>query len=453
MRTRLLITALLLTACERDFSVVKTPEPTVVEPIDTEPLPPVIQVTPTSLEFGSWLRGCPSTPQTVLIENIGGSDLRVEDLTIEGQGVAAFRLNGRRGVLAPGESMEARLTFTPGRLATFNQAWVEVSSDDPANPSVRVDLLGEGAEVALHQDSFVQNPAAAVDVLFSIDNSGSMSNDIQALGASFDTFINSFVSLGLDYHIAVMTADPDCPNFLGPVITTQTADPHAEFIRQATSGTCGGEAAFGATMNALSPAQLNGNNAGFLRTDANLAIVALSDEPEQTESGGGLFGCDPPVFTNGCMPVGTYVNFLYGLKGGDPSKVTFSGIVAPRNTSLLGAFGGCDIAFPAPRYHSAISLTGGAFGNLCQLDLDPFLNHLSLVVAGVNSVFNLSLPPESTAPADLLVEVNGVAIQPGQNNGYTYDATNNAVELHGSAVPQAGQVVSISYQAEGSCEE
>jgi hypothetical protein len=443
-------------ACVRDYGLTKVPEtpPPEAIPEDSDPAPPDIEVTPTMIDFGAWLRGCPSTPQLVHIENVGGSDLLLNRVELAGQGVAAFQMRGRGHTLAPGESMDVELVFTPGRLATFNQSWVEVGSNDPVDPEVRVDLVGEGAEVALHQDSFVQNPAAAVDVLFSIDNSGSMGDDIAALGAAFDTFINSFLSLGLDFHIAVMTADPDCPNFLGPVITNQTPDAHAEFIRQTQLGACGGEAAFGATMNALAPNQLAGTNAGFLRTDANLAIVALSDEPEQTEgSGGGLFGCDPPVFTGGCLPVNSYVNFLLGLKGGDPSKVTFSGIVAPRTSALLNVFGGCDIALPAPRYHSAISLTGGVFGNLCQVDLDPFLTHLSLVVAGVSSTFNLSLAPESTAPGDLIVEVGGVQISRGAPDGYLYDPATNSIELLGDAVPEPGQVVTISYEAEGSCEE
>jgi hypothetical protein len=414
--------------------------------VEEDPGPsPEIEVTPTEILFGTWVPECESDPFSFFIKNLGEADLDVSSIELRGVGQLAFAADTTSVTLAPLETKEVQLVFTPERIATY-EPFLNVNSNDPDEPTVRVDLSGNGAFAGEHVDVFFQEPADAVDVLWSIDYSGSMSSDIQALGQSFDTFINQFVALGLDFHIAVITADPDCPEFQGPVITPQTPDPVGEFIRQTSLGGCSGEAAFGASMNALDPAMLATTNTNFLRTDANLAVVAISDEPEQTEGGGGgLFGINR-------LSVSAYVNFLNGVKAGNPGKVSFSGIVAPRNTSIFGGiFGGCDIVQAAPRYHDAIQRTGGVFGNLCQLDLDPFLTHLAFVAAGIDSRFPLSKDPRTSQP--ITVTVGGVTIAENGTNGYTYDAATNEIILHGNAVPDAGEPIEVIYTADASCDE
>ncbi len=458
------ILALIAAGCTPDVQIADKVQPgeadtdavdtdVVEEEIEEAGPAPDIEVTPANIDFGGWLPECPSTPYSIFISNVGDADLEVSEIEFRGLGQNSFLASETAGTIAPGDTLEVEIVFTPVRIDAYENPWVEVISNDPDEPSSRVDLRGEGATLALHTDRFIQEPADAVDVLFSIDHSGSMSSDIVALGNSFGTFIQSFVSLGLDFHIAVITADPDCPEFMGPVITSATADPVAEFQRQTREGSsCGGEAAFGASMNALAPAMLAGPNAGFLRTDANLAVVGISDEPEQTERANpGFFGCDPPFISNGCISVSSYVNFLVNLKASNPGKVTFSGVVAPRNASILGAFGGCDIAFPAPRYHEAIRRTGGVPGDLCALDLNPFLNHLSLVAAGLDGNFGLSRTPDNYN--DITVEVGGVEVQESLVNGYQYDPTTNTITLYGDALPESGEEVVVIYPAETSCEQ
>lgn len=52
-----------------------------------------------------------------------------------------------------------------------------------------------------------------VDILFVVDNSGSMSTEQNAIAARFSTFINTLDSEGLDYRIGVTTTDvSDSPN-------------------------------------------------------------------------------------------------------------------------------------------------------------------------------------------------------------------------------------------------
>src|SRR5688500_11794018 len=61
----------------------------------------------------------------------------------------------------------------------------------------------------IHTDTFVQGDLVGgyADILFVIDNSGSMYDDQVRLAQSFDTFINWIVGESVDFHIAITTTD------------------------------------------------------------------------------------------------------------------------------------------------------------------------------------------------------------------------------------------------------
>jgi hypothetical protein len=57
-------------------------------------------------------------------------------------------------------------------------------------------------------DSFNQNEnGTKLDILWVIDDSGSMADEQQALGANFEAFIKEFVNKGIDFQMAVTTTD------------------------------------------------------------------------------------------------------------------------------------------------------------------------------------------------------------------------------------------------------
>src|SRR5690606_21483555 len=58
-------------------------------------------------------------------------------------------------------------------------------------------------------DQFVQNTAqdAAVDILWVIDNSGSMGNEQADLADNFNLFIQDFITRGIDFKMAITTTD------------------------------------------------------------------------------------------------------------------------------------------------------------------------------------------------------------------------------------------------------
>jgi len=211
-----------------------------------------------------------------------------------------------------------------------------------------------------------------VDILWVVDNSGSMCEEQQSLGQNFDAFITSLVDDHIDFNLAVITTDmqdpaqrgrfqnrpdadagpacsvsvdvSDCPDATPLVISAADPRYHAEdgslaidllqrdFGCNATVGTRGNgfEMGLDAARAAFDPELLANANQGFLRDDALLAIVFLTDENDCS-------GADPTNLTNGNIcewdrdsltPETTYIDFFAGLKE-DPSQVIVAGIIAP----------------------------------------------------------------------------------------------------------------------------
>jgi len=99
--------------------------------------------------------------------------------------------------------------------------------------------------LATKTDEFKQNPAAAVDVLWVIDNSESMAEEQQGLGESFQTFIATLTGGSVDYHIGVISTDPADLGELHSgaqqvaFIAPDTPDPQGTFLENVKVGTSG----------------------------------------------------------------------------------------------------------------------------------------------------------------------------------------------------------------------
>lgn len=141
------------------------------------------------------------------------------------------------------------------------------------------------------QVGFVQK-TALVDVLFVVDNSPSMCEKQQNLAQKFQAFITSLQAQDLDFHIGVIASDMAASTFQGKlvaasgnprVLTPQTPNLVQAFGQNvATVGLAGSSRSQGllAAQAALSQPLTSGVNAGFLRADASLAIIFVSDEDD-----------------------------------------------------------------------------------------------------------------------------------------------------------------------------
>ena len=177
-------------------------------------------------------------------------------------------------------------------------------------------------------DTFTQEVRKTVDILLVVDNSCSMIDEQIKLAGNFDSFIEQFVEAEVDYQIGVVTTDMTDQTQAGrlvgetKIITSDMDDALARELFQENVKVCatgsGFEQGLGAAQAALSPdfTADDGPNAGFLRDDAALSIVFVSDEDDGSSD-----------------PVGDYLTFFKGLKGDrgyrDDTLINLSAVAGP----------------------------------------------------------------------------------------------------------------------------
>lgn len=404
------------------------PEP---EPEDTAvPDEPDINLSPSTLDFGYLPKDCLSEWTDVIVSNVGQGDLIVDEVALAGSGTSGFEVHpddqidaGAPLVLAAGDIHVVRVRFGPDAWVAYDVE-LSVLSNDPDEADARAGLSGISAEDAIYEQTFEQALQDKVDILWVVDNSGSMSDDLVTVGQNFEAFIQVFIDYGLDYHMGVVTTDMDDPaqsgRLLGPYITPSTADPVATFVDQIDVGASGSatELGFEALQAALTDPILSNENAGFMRSDAAIAAVVVTDE-------------DNSSFQSAT----DFVSWFEGLKS-DDSLSTFSAICE-------------DIFFSCGKYATAADATGGITGDIAASDYTTILDQIALTTAGMTVSFDLDQPPSDLSRT--VVTVEGAEVPNSASNGWTYDSADQAIVFNGTAVPEPGESGTVSYPVAGEC--
>lgn len=304
----------------------------------------------------------------------------------------------------------------------------------------------------------VQEPRR-VDVLWVIDDSGSMDGEQILLSQGFAGFAERFRELGLDFHLGVTTTDPR-PDVVGgrllgtpPVLSNDHPDVTGEFVQRAIVGLGGfaREAGFETATMALSEPLASGANAGFLREDAILAIVFVSDEDDQSLPDGAVEPTtsqldDEDWRAANLEPVQAFVERMVALKGGDREKVFVASIVGdpvgdPSDIDETG----CDTAVGGFRYAEASASLGGFWRSICAGEggFTTVLDEIAgAVAAPLPAVFATELEP---IEGSLTVEVDGVLVPPHPVNGWQW-VEGEGVVFAPTAVPPACASVVIRYR-------
>ncbi|MCB2153819.1 choice-of-anchor D domain-containing protein [bacterium] len=121
-----------------------------------------INLTESLLDYGTITAGATSD-LTFNIDNVGGQDLEVTSISITGTDAGVYSLVSPPGTpftLAPADpavTITVRFAPTGGATASYNDANVEVSSDDPDEGTVSVDLDGSGQDFSAVDDWRILN--------------------------------------------------------------------------------------------------------------------------------------------------------------------------------------------------------------------------------------------------------------------------------------------------------
>lgn len=285
-------------------------------------------------------------------------------------------------------------------------------------------LLGgcQEYEYAVYEqvDVFFQNPPPQVDLLLVIDNSGSMAGYQALVAARFDELREWLVEAEVDYHIGVVTTTIERPytneycssediDEIPPAghlhkdtfMTPETEEARTTFADLVAVGICGsaGEKGLEVARIALSPELVGpgGANERFIRQEASLSILFVSDEQDQSAE-----------------PVAHYVNDFYQVKGARSRDVFNASALVVTDTEdcILPAVG----SSVGSRYVAAAEMTGGAIANLCNTNFIDTMAEVSRVASRLRDTFLLSDTPN---PATFEVVVDG-EVQPCESGTWTY---------------------------------
>ena len=280
----------------------------------------------------------------------------------------------------------------------------------------------------------IYNPA--VDILFIIDDSGSMRDKQELLAKNAEMFISHFLNVGfIDYHIGVTTSSHKdrisvagdgklnrCRELEGQYRkekyfnyvdkkTHRGEECLAEMMKVGTGG-AGDEQFLSIPHMVFSGPVFKNYNTDFYRPSAHLAIFVITDAIDQSK----------------VKPENAY-KFLVDLKDGAEQKLHYAiGTVTFKmpSCSLDNKTQG-----PNKKLKKMVSFFGlrGYQFNLCQSDygedLAQFATHL------VESVLTI---PFSSLPDISSIEVyyeyaEGIQTIPNGPQGWSYDADNNTINL------------------------
>jgi hypothetical protein len=390
---------------------------------------PDIVVEPATLEWPTIGPACVEE-QEVTVTNVGEGPLTLSATYFEG--VSALSVELREDTIQPGDSITFPVQFAPTEAGEISADLV-VLSDDPDEAEVRVPSLGRCASEGLATDSFVQE-AAPVDVLWVIDNSGSMAQEQARVSAAINAFFSWFTTLNLDYHMGVITTDVVNPIYSGNLVggpayidaaTPNAATELAEAIAVGTED-MGDESGLAAMELALSEPLRSGANLGFLRPGARLVVAFLSDEPE--------FSANDAAY---------YVSFLETLKA-DRSEILVSAIVGDYGAGCSNV---CDEqpqdAQPGDKYLDVVASFGGVAGSICTCDLAPILDEIGMESTRYVRSFVLSDVP--TDATQIVVYLDGVEV-----SGWTWESASNEIVF--DTPPLNGSEVVVRYPTAVTCE-
>lgn len=292
----------------------------------------------------------------------------------------------------------------------------------PTNPPKPTEPPVEEIYLQSRSESFTQNVATrhAVDILWVIDDSGSMANEQKALADNFESFINQFVEKDVDFRMGITTTDGTTSKngrMVGDStkLTSEEAKKNrSQFLSNFKNWVKVGTRGSGREQGLMtSESFINRYGSSFLRNDAVLAIVYLSDEEDAS----------PKTVTS-------YIESLQSNKQNKAHVKAYSIIVQKNNVGSGESYGS--------RYESISKQTAGLVTDIKKNFASTLLDIGGEIVTLLDS-FALNETPYNN---EVKVFINGQEVI----TGWTFNPTQRSVTFNKDQLPKAGSKIDIQYQ-------
>lgn len=279
-----------------------------------------------------------------------------------------------------------------------------------------------------------------LDVLFVVDDSGSMDPHQHNLSSNIDLFTQEFTkSAFVDYHVGVITSSvgsrADCGNvgcnglLVGSPNWIERSTPNAiaELQKNFIVGTSGNyiERFYQPLMMALQPPAVDKQNKGFYRPRAHLAVIFVTDSDDQSEN----------------VSSDDFYDFLFKLKGRTDK---FSVYAAYIPTASVGCSRSSE---PEPnKLEKLFAKTGAVTVGLCDPQFGKKLAEVGkdLFRRIARKMYLNRRPLEGS----IKVIYGNIELPRDLNKGWTYDPSSNSInfgeQVDWDAQPQ-GSNLDIEY--------
>jgi hypothetical protein len=291
-------------------------------------------------------------------------------------------------------------------------------------------VSGNGEEAECEGFEVAEGPRA--DIIWALDTSGSMSDDLAEIATNSTTLFNYAVAAGLNFRMGVtdmnqgrggifaarMSGTSTGDRWLGPTeLTTFQAN-----IQNPSGGDVdlGGE--YGPTQGqAAVTRHLPRDNAdpSHIREDAELVVILVSDEkPQEIEDADIFFDGDTPATT--VQLSDTLSELKPYIDTWQENDAIVHAIVVPEPYPACSGGGG-EVGWG---YHGIVSWFGGVLGSICLSDLGPSMQAIVDEILGTASPIVLEWVPIA---ATISVTRNGTVIPRSRDTGWDYNASANSI--------------------------
>jgi hypothetical protein len=423
-----------------------------------------LTISPSTLDFGTVKKDCNSPPRDFQIYNSCATEVIINQAQMgsaagEGPGgpncpgtapcpeffVTSGIVGGTRVAAGSTTPITFTLRYHPINYGPDTGAFV-ISVTQGGQPlDYVVALQGKGDMAGLNTDTFRQDTKPKADILLVIDDSGSMSDKQMALAQNMSSFLQYATSNQVDFQMGVTNTELTDPTrgelkhtpAGNKILRPTTPNLLTEFQTLVNVGTNGGtESCMEPATRALTAPIITDptKNAGFLRTDAVLAVVCVTDARDQAPQA--------PVF---------YLNQLINIKGSQRASQFTYNVVGP---FLPAAPANCSYDDPNDGRHDfMVSQTNGVKEEICTPNWAVALERIGKNAFGYRTNFFLTSRPDLSAPMGIQVAIDGVpipAVDPDPNLAsriWTYDGTNNSIDFEPLYVPEPGKTLTVTYVA------
>jgi len=408
--------------------------PYIEVPVDGNGLAPVISITPDFYDFEEVRLGCEESID-IILKNEGSIDLEINNILQYSslpEDITANLQQANNGALPwsikKDEEYVISMDYIPSDLVD-DESRISIDSNDPINQNLEISQIGTGDPGAINEDIYRQGETPVVDIIFVIDDSGSMRPFQTEILNNISYFMSVLSTQSIDYHISFLTTTNEIP--VGQIIDNQVSDPVLEVESQVSSIGIHGSGMEKGIQHSHTALQANGTlgpGSAFYRESAALAIVYVSDEPDWSSG----------VWSD-------YTAYFSGLKP-NPDQFIIHSIIGdyPSGCTLSSQNGNGNAQF-GEGYYEITNFFNGNVYSICSTDWGQQMQNLAWSVIPTGE-FELThgTPIEST----IIVEVDGIS-----NSYWTFDSSTNSVVFDSSYIPGPGSEIKISYSSYGSCDD